>query len=261
MKCLNLRDLWIQEVWSLNSPSNPKSVAIPTAQVARHTILHFPRWTKRVGRCDEERPKLVGQKPGRSSCSQNALAGCQRSSVPKLIRLPGARTSFLGWKTRLMVLGWLQSSAGNCIAALPCETAASDWATNFFSAADNIGVSSTEMDTRTQGLCPGDFLLCCGLQREKKRIATSFPFCCWGCYCNFNIPLVMLGWDLCQLWGFHSALGYWKNAHFTALTFSFRKEEDVRVWGTGTGCPEKLWTSLGNVQNLPMAGELELVDI
>lgn len=67
------------------------------------------------------------------------------------------------------MLGWLQSSAGNYIAALPCETAASDWATNFSSAADDTGICGTEMGTRTQGLSWRLSLLLWFVERKERN--------------------------------------------------------------------------------------------
>lgn len=166
----------------------------PVAQLGRHTSLLYLCWTKRVGNCDEERPKLVGQKPGTSSCSQNALARCQLSSVPKLISLPGARTSLLGWKTRLMVLGWLQHSSRNCIALLCRVKLLPQWGNQLpFSSRKHRNLWHWNRDMFRCKCCPTPLLVCCGSKRENKGITTSFPSGCWGYYCNFNIPLVTRG--------------------------------------------------------------------
>lgn len=77
------------------------------------------------------------------------------------------------------MLGWLQSSAGSCIAALPCETAASDCATNFFSAADNTGVWGIEMDTRIEGhrYCVlGTFSSAVACREKRKKLPPHFHY-------------------------------------------------------------------------------------
>lgn len=138
-------------------PPNCQIRSYPHRSAGRaHKLLLSVLNQEGTGKCDGERPKLVGRKPGRSSCSQNALARSQLRSVPKLISLPGARTSLLGGKNwangawLAAELCWKLHSP-----AVPWGAAAWDKAARSSPAA-RMGIRGSEMWDVTwhEGLCP-----------------------------------------------------------------------------------------------------------